>query len=132
MKCSNCEKCCEETEMELSKIDVEKLVKKGYKREDFTIVCEDGLTRLKNVAKRCYFYDSAKKRCRVYQYRPQGCRLYPVVYSVEQGATVDMLCPMTKTISRKEFRDKSKFLTALIKTIELETGIDLIGKNDKG
>jgi uncharacterized protein len=114
--------------MELSKIDVEKLVKKGYKREEFTIVCEDGLTRLRNVAKRCYFYDSAKKRCRIYQYRPQGCRLYPVVYSVEQGAAIDTLCPMRKTISRKEFRDKSRFLTELVKRIERETGTEIISK----
>lgn len=128
MRCSHCEKCCEETEMELSKSDVERLVKKGYKREEFTVVCEDGLTRLRNVAKHCYFYAPTEKRCRIYQHRPQGCRLYPVVYSIEQGAAIDTLCPMRKTISRKEFNEKSKSLTKLVKTIEQETGIEIISK----
>jgi Fe-S-cluster containining protein len=36
MRCSHCGLCCEETEMELSIKDINRLEKAGYRREKFT------------------------------------------------------------------------------------------------
>ncbi|MDH5793376.1 MAG: YkgJ family cysteine cluster protein, partial [Candidatus Bathyarchaeota archaeon] len=37
MRCSNCGKCCEKTEMELSSEDIERLEETGYRREEFAV-----------------------------------------------------------------------------------------------
>jgi len=69
MQCSHCGKCCEETEMEflsrdiLSR-DIERLEKAGYRREEFSVKGKNGVTRLRNIGRRCYFYNYADKRCR--------------------------------------------------------------------
>lgn len=128
MRCSHCERCCQNTEMELSKSDIEKLVKKGYRQEDFTLNCDDGLLRLRNVDNRCYFYDVSKKRCHIYGDRPSGCHTYPLVYSREKGVIIDKLCPMGNTISRNEFLRKKKLLINLIRIMEEENGIKILRK----
>jgi len=110
MRCSKCGKCCERTEMLLSKEDIERLESVGFSREDFAVTGGDGLTRLRNVGEWCYFYDSEKKKCQVYEYRPLGCRIYPVVYSIDEGVITDELCPMRNTISKHELRMKEKIL----------------------
>ena len=120
MRCSHCGKCCEETEMELSAKDIERLEKCGYNREEFTVNGLDGVIRLRNVEGCCYFYDEARKRCRVYVDKPLGCYLYPVVYSVNEGVMVDDLCPICETISEKELRKKGKILTKLLKAVDRE------------
>ncbi len=120
MRCSHCGKCCEETEMELSARDVERLEKRGYSRGEFTVKGSDGVVRLSNVGGFCYFYDSARRRCRVYVDRPQGCYLYPVVYSINEGVVIDDLCPVGETIPEKELRKKGKILTKLLKTVDRE------------
>lgn len=107
--------------MELSSRDVERLEGAGYRREEFSVIGEDGVTRLRNVGRWCYFFDVAKKRCRVYASRPLGCYLYPVVYSVGEGVVVDELCPMGETISEHELRTKGRILIELLKTMENET-----------
>ena len=108
MRCSNCGKCCEKTEMELSSRDIKRLEETGYRREEFAVA--DGVTRLRNVDGCCYFYSPADKKCRVYGKRPLGCYLYPVVHMVNEGPTVDELCPMGQTISEQELRTKGKIL----------------------
>jgi hypothetical protein len=119
MRCSNCGKCCEKTEMELSSKDVERLEEKGYLREEFTVI-DGGVTRLRNVDEWCYFYSTAEKRCRIYRKRPLGCYLYPVVYWVNKGAIVDELCPMGQTVSEQELRMKGKILYKLLEKIDSE------------
>ena len=119
MRCSNCGKCCEKTEMELSSEDIERLEETGYHREEFAVI-DDCVTRLRNVDGYCYFYSRADERCRIYRKRPLGCYLYPVVYLANEGAMVDELCPMGQTISEQELRTKAKILYKLLKKIEKE------------
>jgi len=117
MRCSSCGKCCEGTEMELSSDDIRRLEGAGYHRDQFSVL-DDHVIRLMNVDGWCYFYSLAERKCRVYRNRPLGCRLYPVVYSVEEGAMVDGLCPMRHTISKQELRRKAKPLIKLLKRID--------------
>lgn len=119
MRCSNCGKCCEKTEMELSRKDVEKLEEAGHSRKEFTVL-DNGMTRLKNVDGHCYFYDTVDKKCRVYKKRPLGCHLYPIVYVTDKRAIVDTLCPMGHTIAKNELRTKGQILTRLVRKIDHE------------
>jgi Fe-S-cluster containining protein len=119
LRCSNCGICCEETMMELSIEDIERLEEKGYRLEEFAAI-NDGVTRLRNVDGICYFYSRADKKCQIYEKRPMGCCLYPVVYLANEGAMVDELCPMGQTISEQELRTKGKILEKLLKKIENE------------
>ena len=119
MQCSHCEKCCEETVMELSSRDIKRLEEAGYHREEFTIAGKDGVTRLRNIGRWCYFYNHVEKRCRVYKDKPLGCYLYPVVYSIGEGVIIDELCPMGETISEHELRTKGRILIKLLKTMNL-------------
>jgi len=120
VRCSNCGICCEETMMELSSEDIERLEEMGYRLEEFAVV-DDGVTRLRNVDGYCYFYSRADKKCRIYKDRPLGCYLYPVVYLANEGAIVDELCPMGQTISEQELRTKGKILDKLLKKIDNES-----------
>ena len=119
MRCSKCGKCCEETEMELSNHDIKRLEEAGYHRDQFSFKDSHAI-RLMNADGRCYFYILAEKKCRVYRDRPLGCRLYPVVYSVDDGAVIDGLCPMGHTISEKELKTKGKILRKLLRKIDEE------------
>ena len=119
MRCSNCGRCCEETQMELSGSDIERLEKAGYHRGEFALVDNDAI-QLRNVNRWCYFYNVTEKKCRVYQKRPLGCYLYPVVYLMDEGAVVDELCPMGNTVSERELRTKAKVLVKLLKEIDAE------------
>jgi Fe-S-cluster containining protein len=65
--------------MELSIEDINTLEKAGYSREKFTVIGEDGITRLRNVVGWCYFYNHAEKRCQVYEVRQIGCYIYPIM-----------------------------------------------------
>jgi len=120
MQCSKCGMCCEGTEMLLSKEDIEGLERLGFSREDFTVTCGDGLTRLRNVGEWCYFYDPAEKECRVYEDRPLGCFIYPVVYSIDEGIIVDELCPVRHSVSKHELKIKGKILLKHLKKITSE------------
>ena len=124
MRCSNCGICCEETMMELSSEDIERLEEMGYRLEEFSVV-DDGVTRLRNVDGYCFFYSRADKKCQIYEKRPLGCYLYPVVYLANEGAIVDELCPMGQTISEQELRTKGKILDKLLKKIENESARSL-------
>ena len=52
--------CCEETMMELSRVDIERLEEYGYRLEEFAVIA-DGVARLRNVDGYCYFYSRTKK-----------------------------------------------------------------------
>jgi len=119
MRCSNCGKCCEETEMELSSDDIRRLEGAGYHRDQFSVL-DNHVIRLMNTDRCCYFYSLVERKCRVYRNRPLGCRLYPVVYSDGEGATVDELCPMRRTVSEQELRTKGNALRKLLRKIDEE------------
>jgi len=106
--------------MELSSEDIERLEEAGYRPEEFAVIDDDGVTRLRNVGGRCYFYSLADKKCRVYGKRPLGCHLYPVVHLVNEGAMVDELCPMRQTVSEQELRTKGKILVKLLQKMDNE------------
>jgi uncharacterized protein len=120
MRCSHCEKCCQDTEMELCSADVERLERHGYRKEDFSQTGADGITRLRNAGGRCFFYDRDKKRCREYSRRPLGCVLYPVNLTAEGGVTVDEDCPEADSLTKKEIKEKGQRLRRLLDTIDQE------------
>jgi len=119
MRCSNCGKCCEGTEMELSNDDIRRLEGAGYQRNQFSVL-DNHAIRLMNVDGWCVFYSPAERNCRVYKNRPLGCRLYPVVYSDDEGVMVDELCPMGHSVSKREFRTKGSVLRKLLRKIDEE------------
>ena len=120
MQCSNCGKCCESTEMLLSKEDVKRLERLGFSREDFTASDGDGVIRLRNSGEWCYFFDPEAKKCQVYEYRPLGCLIYPVIYSNDEGVITDEFCPMNHTISKRELETKGPILLKYLKKITSE------------
>lgn len=88
----SCSLCCQETRMSLTVLDINRIIKLGYKTRDFAEKSE-GMWRLKNIDGRCFFL-SWDARCTIYKYRPYGCRLYPLIYNWnERKVTLDNLCP---------------------------------------
>ena len=87
-----CVRCCIETSMPLSALDIAEIVKRGgYDPSDFTIEA-DGVRQLKNIAGRCVFL--SEDGCTIYPYRPEGCRIYPLIYDeARRKAVMDPLCP---------------------------------------
>jgi Fe-S-cluster containining protein len=120
MHCSHCGICCKKTEMLLSKEDIRLLEKTRHDQHEFARFTEHGYARLRNRRGHCVFYDSEKHRCKAYRHRPLGCRIYPVIYSEEEGVTVDDLCPESNTISAAEVESKTAKLMKLLQTIDNE------------
>ncbi len=103
VKCARCGKCCHETEMLLSRRDIERLEKRGYRRSDFAVRLPNGLYQLRNVNGVCYFFKDGL--CSVYKDRPEGCRYYPVILSENGRRCIrDPLCPNSKTVSKEELK----------------------------
>ena len=121
MRCSHCGICCEETQMLLSEADLRLLMKAGYSSERFVHYNRHGYAMLRNRGGHCVFYDVERRSCKTYKSRPLGCRVYPVVYSEENVAVVDELCPMGRTVSKMELRKKGEKVGKLLRRIELET-----------
>ena len=85
-----CVKCCLETRMPLSDLDLNRILKLSYRLEYFTVKTKKGW-RLKNDSGRCIFL---KEGCEIYPNRPEGCRLYPLVYDENRiDMEIDPLCP---------------------------------------
>lgn len=120
MRCSHCTKCCEKTEMELCNADIERLERRGHRREDFSCRGADGIPRLRNVGVYCFFYDHNRKRCGEYASRPLGCVIYPVNLTPDGEVIVDDLCPEAGTLTRDEVESESRRLRRLLDTIRLE------------
>ena len=86
-----CVKCCLETRMPLSNLDLRRILNLGYRLEYFAVKTKEGL-RLKNSSGRCVFL--REEGCGIYEHRPEGCRLYPLVYDEAlKKAVVDSFCP---------------------------------------
>jgi Fe-S-cluster containining protein len=106
--------------MQLCKTDIERLERRGFKRDDFVLRGADGIHRLRNTGGYCYFYDQKNRRCREYPRRPLGCVIYPVNMSFDGEVVVDELCPEASSVGREEFDGKGRRLRRLLDTIAIE------------
>ncbi|HEX9908135.1 MAG TPA: YkgJ family cysteine cluster protein [Thermoplasmata archaeon] len=120
MRCSHCEKCCEDTQMELCNADIARLERRGYHKDDFSCRGADAIPRLRNVGTHCYFYDHDRKRCKEYASRPLGCVIYPVNLTPEGEVVIDGLCPEADTLTQDEIESNGRRLRLLMDTIDLE------------
>jgi hypothetical protein len=106
--------------MLLSEEDIQRLENAGYSRDRFVRYDRHGYAMLRNRKGYCCFYDSERHRCKAYSYRPLGCRIYPVICGEEKAVFADELCPMSRTVSKKELQRKGKNVIKLLERIELE------------
>ncbi len=120
MDCSHCGVCCTETEMLLSKKDINRLEKKGYIVRDFALFDKQGYATLKNRDGYCVLYDLDKRRCGVYAFRPSGCRVYPVIVDVDKGVVLDTICECRASINDQEKAVKGKRVVKLLEVIDAE------------
>ena len=120
MDCSHCGVCCTETEMLLSKKDIKRLERLGYKEKEFTHYDADGYVLLKNRDGYCVFYDRIKLRCHVYEDRPLGCRVYPVILDEEAGIILDTICESRNSITAQEKITKGKRVIRLLEISDSE------------
>ena len=98
--CKDCGKCCIETEMIVSKQDINLIKRKCFERinmREFVFKDKDGLFQLKNIEGYCVFFDKVSKGCTIYEYRPQGCRYYPLIFdSYLKKCILDKDCPRSQ------------------------------------
>ena len=120
MRCSNCGICCTETEMLLSKKDIARLEKRGYKSCEFSRIDEQGYAELKNNEGYCVFYDLKNRCCRVYDDRPQGCRVYPVILDEDVGIVLDTICDCRGSVKAQEKQLNGKKVVKLLEIIDFE------------
>jgi Fe-S-cluster containining protein len=106
-----CSLCCWETEMPLTKLDINRIMKLGYKISDFAVKSDIGW-RLKNVDGRCFFLEGGK--CKIYRFRPCGCRFYPLIYCWDKHKIIlDDLCP-----HKMEFKIRGEDVKALLNIVK--------------
>ncbi|MBS7640505.1 MAG: YkgJ family cysteine cluster protein [Candidatus Bathyarchaeia archaeon] len=96
-----CSLCCYGTEMLLTRPDINRIVKLGYRLSDFAVRSLQGW-RLRNINGKCFFLEENK--CKIYRFRPYGCRLYPLIYDQNsREIRLDDLCPHKMELNvRKE------------------------------
>lgn len=112
-RCLRCGRCCLNTEMPLTQRDVDRLVKLGYRVEEFAEL-RKGLLRLRNVDGHCFFYDPSSRACRVYEHRPEGCRLYPFIYVEGVGVAVDPECTAAPTVTLRDVEEAAPKVLRLV------------------
>lgn len=111
-----CVQCCIETRMPLSHQDIKRILKIGYRLEDFAVEKGKGW-RLKNLSGRCVFLSEGS--CKIYSHRPEGCRIYPLVYNENmKKAVIDPLCPYGYEFKVRE--EDVKRLRILLELLEKE------------
>ncbi len=114
----NCVKCCIETRMPLSRFDIERISRQGYRFKDF-VVKRRKERHLKNSNGRCVFLGD--NGCTIYSFRPEGCQLYPLVYNENKGKVViHDLCPYGHEfkVSREDIENLYAFFKKLSKKRE--------------
>lgn len=96
-KCENCGKCCLETEMILSKQDLNLILNNAsnnLNEDDVVFKNNDDFLQLKNSSGHCVFFDMSSKECKIYKLRPQGCKFYPLIYDRDNHkCIIDKDCP---------------------------------------
>jgi Fe-S-cluster containining protein len=106
--------------MLLSIEDIERLERKGYRKEFFIRFDRGGYAKLQNRQGYCVFYDVEKRRCKVRADRPLGCRIYPVIYDEAKGIVVDTICHAQGTVSEKQKAKRGKRVLKLLEKIDAE------------
>jgi len=111
-----CVECCLETEMPLTKSDIRRITREGFRLSDFAV--KVGVEwRLRNSSGRCFFLSGGL--CRIYSHQPEGCRLYPLVYNEDMGKlAMDNLCPHGREFEVDE--EDTARLMRLIRRLEKE------------
>ena len=118
--CIDCGKCCLETEMPLSKSDIELIIESSLgalKKEDFAIKVNEGYYQLRNINGSCFFLNTKSNRCKIYRNRPQGCRFYPLIFDYDENKCIyDKECPRNELFQLKgvEFEKTCKNLKTFI------------------
>jgi len=118
--CDKVKLCCIETEMLLSREDIERIKKLGYSETDFV---EEylGFFQLKNIDGHCVFYDPETTLCKIYNERPQGCRFYPIIYDLDnEQCIVDNYCPSASTVSKEDIETVCPRLRQFVKRLMLQ------------
>lgn len=94
--------------------DIQKIEKKGYKRNYF-VRKHKGWLKLKNKDGRCVFHNG--KICLIYDSRPKGCNLYPLIFNKEyKNAVVDEECPYENSFrfDKKNVNQLYRLVTQII------------------
>lgn len=119
--CAEVRVCCTETEMTLTRADVERIKVLGHSAKDYLVRVTAGFCELKNVDGYCYFYDRDSKKCQIYDARPEGCRWYPIIYNARsRKCAADEDCPAADTVTRNEIRKVSQRVRTLVETLRRE------------
>lgn len=111
-----CIKCCIQTSMILSSMDIERIKQQGY-NIDYFVEKKKGWLQLKNKQGKCVFHNG--EICLIYKNRPEGCKIYPLIYDKDyQIAILDEECPYKYNF---KFNDEHiKRLDQIVKQVELE------------
>jgi Fe-S-cluster containining protein len=110
----SCSKCCFDNSMPLTRTDIKRIVKQGYRYKDF-VIRRKRERHLKNQKGKCVFLRD--DGCKIYSLRPDGCRLYPLVYNeTVNQALVHGFCPYGYMF--KVTREDVESLKSLIKRLE--------------
>lgn len=109
----SCIKCCVDTHMPLTGLDIKRISKLGYRYKDF-VMRRKRERYLKNSNGNCIFLGD--NGCKIYSSRPDGCRLYPLVYNEHTcQAIIHDFCPYGNMF--KVDRDDKEKLDILIKKL---------------
>lgn len=123
--CDEVRICCTETEMTLTKKDVNRINSLGYSRDDYARKASDGFIELRNIDGYCYFYDRESRSCKIYDKRPEGCRYYPIVYNLHLGTCVaDRDCPSADTVTKEDIRRVCPKVKELVRQLRTEAIYD--------
>lgn len=108
--CEDCGICCLNTEMTLSEKDIKRITENyqgDLKREDFSLMTDQGFYILKNVDHHCFFFNYSKKTCEIYSFKPKGCEIYPLTYDLSAKSCVfDEECPKPQFFYNKKKKIK--------------------------
>ena len=110
--CVTCGKCCFETEMELSKTDILRIVEQtSMDKLEFAYEV-DGMWILKNKGNKCIFLQESaahKFNCSIYEARPTGCRFYPLIYDIlNKKCIFDKDCPSKDEFWKRQLKGAHK------------------------
>jgi Fe-S-cluster containining protein len=120
MGCSKCGACCQETEMLLSKKDIDRLIKKDYSKKFFMRRDEEGYITLRNQNGHCVFFEVKNRKCKIYKDRPIGCRLFPIIFDEAKGVITDKVCPAFRSWTENDKKIMGKKVIRLLKKIDRE------------